>query len=78
MAAEVVAASCWAGELNAEQVTFLEKLAPCSKKRHVERERPGQLLSASTSVFATLKGIGRIYLHKRTAAFGHPPACAGG
>jgi transposase len=35
-------------ELTAEQVAFLEKLNPCFRERHVESERPGELLSADT------------------------------
>jgi transposase InsO family protein len=50
-------------ELSAEQARFLEKLNPCFKERHVESERPGQLLSADTFMVGTLKGIGRVYLH---------------
>jgi transposase InsO family protein len=50
-------------ELSAEQVTFLEKLNPCFRERHVESERPGQLLSADTFMVGVLKGIGRVYLH---------------
>jgi transposase InsO family protein len=50
-------------EISPEQTAFLEKLNPCFKERHVESERPGQLLSADTSMVGTLKGIGRIYLH---------------
>jgi transposase InsO family protein len=50
-------------ELSAEQVAFLEKLNPCFRERHVESERPGELLSADTFMVGTLKGIGRVYLH---------------
>jgi transposase InsO family protein len=50
-------------ELSAEQVAFLEKLNPCFKERHVESERPGQLLSADTFMVGVLKGIGQVYLH---------------
>jgi transposase InsO family protein len=50
-------------ELSAEQAAFLEKLNPCFRERHVESERPGQLLSADTFMVGTLKGIGRVYLH---------------
>src|SRR5919112_3597862 len=50
-------------ELSAEQVAFLEKLNPCFRERHVESERPGQLLSADTFMVGSLKGIGRVYLH---------------
>ena len=50
-------------ELSPEQVAFLEKLNPCFRERHVESERPGELLSADTFMVGTLKGIGRVYLH---------------
>ena len=50
-------------ELSPEQAAFLEKLNPCFRERHVESERPGQLLSADTFMVGSLKGIGRVYLH---------------
>ena len=50
-------------ELSVEQVAFLERLNPCFRERHVESERPGQLLSADTFMVGSLKGIGRVYLH---------------
>jgi transposase InsO family protein len=50
-------------ELSPEQTAFLEKLNPCFRERHVESERPGQLLSADTFMVGSLKGIGRVYLH---------------
>src|ERR671918_808231 len=50
-------------ELSPEQAAFLEKLNPCFKERHLESERPGQLLSADTFMVGTLEGIGRVYLH---------------
>lgn len=50
-------------ELTPEQAAFLEKLNPCFKERHVESERPGELLSAGTFLVGSLKGIGRVYLH---------------
>jgi transposase InsO family protein len=50
-------------ELSPEQVAFLERLNPCFRERHVESERPGQLLSQDTFMVGTLKGIGRVYLH---------------
>jgi transposase InsO family protein len=57
-------------ELTPEQAAFLEKLNPCFKERHVESERPGQLLSADTFMVGTLKGIGRVYLHAVVDTFG--------
>ena len=50
-------------ELSPEQAAFLEKLNPCFRERHVESERPGQLLSADTFMVGSSKGIGRVYLH---------------
>jgi transposase len=35
-------------ELSTEQVAFLEELNPCFRERHVESERPGELLAADT------------------------------
>src|SRR5918994_1385609 len=57
-------------ELTPEQAAFLEKLNPCFKERHVESERPGQLLSADTFMVGTLKGIGRVYLHAVVDTYG--------
>jgi transposase InsO family protein len=57
-------------ELSPEQVAFLEKLNPCFRERHVESERPGQLLSQDTFMVGTLKGIGRVYLHAVVDTFG--------
>jgi transposase-like protein len=42
-------------ELTPEQAAFLEKLNPCFKGRHVESDRPGQLLSVDTSWSAPSK-----------------------
>jgi transposase InsO family protein len=57
-------------DLSPEQVAFLEKLNPCFRERHVESERPGQLLSADTFLVGTLKGIGRVYLHAVVDTYG--------
>jgi transposase InsO family protein len=62
-------------ELTPEQAAFLENLNPCFRERHVESERPGQLLSADTFMVGTLKSLGRVYLHAvvdtyRSYAFG--------
>ena len=57
-------------ELSPEQAAFLEKLNPCFKERHVESERPGQLLSADTFMVGTPKGIGRVYLHAVVDTYG--------
>lgn len=57
-------------ELSPEQVAFLEKLNPCFRERHVESDRPGQLLSADTFMVGSLKGIGRVYLHAVVDTYG--------
>ena len=57
-------------ELTPEQVTFLEKLNPCFRERHVESGAPGELLSADTFMVGALKGIGRVYLHAVVDTFG--------
>ena len=57
-------------ELTPEQVAFLERLNPCFRERHVESSRPGELLSADTSMVGTLEGIGRVYLHVAVDTYG--------
>ena len=57
-------------ELTPEQARFLEKLNPCFRERHVESERPGQLLSADTFMVGSLKGLGRVYLHAVVDTYG--------
>lgn len=49
-------------ELSAEQVAALEKANPCFRERHVESQRPGELLSADTFFVGHFKGIGKVYL----------------
>ena len=63
-------------ELTPEQAVFLEKLNPCFRERHVESERPGELLSADTFMVGTLKGIGRVYLHAVVDTHGGPTPSA--
>ena len=50
-------------QLSAEQVKFLEKQNPVFRERHVESNRPGELLCQDTFFVGTLKGVGRVYLH---------------
>jgi len=57
-------------ELTEEQIRLLEKANPCFRERHVESERPGQLLSQDTFYVGRLKGIGRIYLQAVVDTFG--------
>ena len=53
-----------------EQAAFIEKLNPCFRERHVESERPGELLCADTFFVGNLKGIGKVYLHAMVDAYG--------
>lgn len=57
-------------ELTAEQLAALEKNNPCFRERHVESSRPGELLSADTTSFGTLEGMGRVYLHTVVDTYG--------
>lgn len=50
-------------ELTPEQVAQIERNNPCFRERHVESNRPGELLSQDTFYVGTLKGVGRVYLH---------------
>jgi transposase InsO family protein len=52
-----------AQELTPEQVALIEKNNPCFRERHVESNRPGELLSQDTFYVGRLKGVGRVYLH---------------
>ena len=50
-------------ELTGEQVAFIEKQNPAFKERHVESQRPGELLCQDTFFVGHLKGVGKVYLH---------------
>ena len=50
-------------KLTGEQVSYLEKLNPCYRERHVESSRPGELLSQVTFFVRVLTGVGRVYMH---------------
>lgn len=50
-------------ELSAEQVKFIEQQNPAFRERHVESNRPGELLCQDTFHVGHIKGVGRIYLH---------------
>ena len=50
-------------ELSKEQVAFIEKQNPCFRERHVESNRPGELLNQDTFFVGHLKGVGKVYLH---------------
>jgi transposase InsO family protein len=57
-------------DITAEQATFLEKLNPCFRERHVESTAPGELLSADTFFVGSLKGVGKVYLHAVVDTYG--------
>jgi hypothetical protein len=57
-------------EISAEQATFIEKLNPCFRERHVESGAPGELLSADTFFVGSLKGVGKVYLHAVVDTYG--------
>ncbi len=50
-------------ELTGEQIAFIEKQNPAFKERHVESQRPGELLCQDTFFVGHLKGVGKVYLH---------------
>lgn len=57
-------------ELTPEQVIWIEKHNPCYRERHVESNRPGELLSQDTFYVGVIKGVGRVYLHAVVDTFG--------
>jgi len=57
-------------ELSGDQITYIEKLNPSFKERHVESSGPGQLLSQDTFFVGTLKGVGRVYMHTVIDTYG--------
>ena len=57
-------------ELTEEQIRLIEKANPCFRERHVESERPGQLLCQDTFYVGRVKGVGRIYLQALVDTFG--------
>jgi transposase InsO family protein len=57
-------------ELTPQQVAQIEKINPAFKERHIESNRPGELLSQDTFYVGTLKGVGRVYLHTVVDTFG--------
>jgi len=57
-------------ELSADQITYLEKMNPSFRERHVESSGPGQLLSQDTFFVGTLKGVGRVYMHTVIDTYG--------
>ena len=57
-------------ELPKEQLAMLEKLNPCFKERHIESQKPGDLVGFDTFLVGTFKGIGRVYLYTAVDTFG--------
>jgi transposase InsO family protein len=50
-------------QLTAEQMEQIEKMNPCYRERHLESEKPGELLCQDTFFVVTLKGVGKVYVH---------------
>jgi transposase InsO family protein len=57
-------------ELTPEQVAQIEKANPCFRERHIESNKPGELLSQDTFYVGVLKGVGRVYLHTVVDTYG--------
>lgn len=57
-------------EITPELAQQIEKANPCFRERHVESERPGQLLSQDTFYVGQFKGVGKVYLHTVVDTFG--------
>ncbi len=56
--------------ITSEQASFLEKLNPSFRERHVESSAPCEPLSADTFFVGSLKGVGKVYLHAVVGTFG--------
>lgn len=52
----------WA-QLSPEQTSFLERLNPQNKERHVESKAPGELLCQDVYFVGHFKGVGKVYAH---------------
>jgi len=57
-------------ELTPAQVAWIEKNNPCFRERHIESNRPGEVLSQDTFYVGVLKGVGRVYLHAVVDTYG--------
>jgi len=57
-------------ELTAEQVALIEKANPCYRERHVESNRPGEVLAQDTFFVGHLKGVGKVYLQAVVDTYG--------
>jgi len=51
-------------ELTADYVTSIERQNPAFRQRHVESQRPGELLCQDTFFVAHLKGVRSVYLDR--------------
>jgi len=56
--------------LTPAQVKAIEKADPSFKERHVESQRPGQLLSQDTFYVGHLKGVGKVYVQAVVDTYG--------
>jgi transposase InsO family protein len=57
-------------ELTAEQIALIEQNNPCFRERHVESERPGQLLCQDSFYVGQIKGVGKVYLQAVVDTYG--------
>jgi transposase InsO family protein len=57
-------------ELTAEQIRLIEQNNPCFRERHIESERPGQLLAQDTFYVGQIKGVGKVYLQAVVDCYG--------
>lgn len=57
-------------ELSAAQVAMIEKANPVFRERHVESNRPGELLCQDVFYVGQLKGVGKVYLHTLVDTYG--------
>jgi len=57
-------------ELSPQQIAWIEKANPCFRERHIESNRPGEILSQDTFYVGVLKGVGRVYLHAVVDTYG--------
>jgi transposase InsO family protein len=57
-------------ELTPEQVMLIEKANPCYRERHIESNRPGEVLTQDTFYVGQLKGVGKVYLHAVVDTYG--------
>jgi len=63
-------AAATAVEMSTEQIAFLEQQNPVWRERHVESQRPGELLCQDVFFVGHLKSIGKVYLHTVIDSYG--------